>query len=41
MNALYNTHVEIDEEVLEEYWVEIRGLPENVGISSFTAQGKH
>ncbi len=41
MDALYNTEVEIDEEVLKEYWVEIRGIPENVGISSFTAQGKY
>lgn len=41
MDALYNTEVEIDEDALEEYWVEIRGLPGNVGIASFTAQGKY
>jgi hypothetical protein len=41
MDALYNTEVEIDQDVLEEYWVEIRGLPENIGISSYFAKGKY
>ena len=39
-DALYNTDVEIDEDVLEEYWEEIRGLPENKKISTFRASGK-
>ncbi|MCU7874989.1 MAG: 1-deoxy-D-xylulose-5-phosphate synthase [Candidatus Thiodiazotropha sp. (ex Lucinoma borealis)] len=41
MDALYNTEVEIDEDVVEEYWMKIRGLPKNVGIFSFRAQGKY
>jgi hypothetical protein len=41
VNALYSTDVEIDEGVLEEYWVEIRGLPENRHISKFRAKGKY
>jgi len=40
-DALYNTDVEIDEDALEEYWEEIRGLPENKQISQFRASGKH
>jgi hypothetical protein len=40
-DALYNTDVEIDEDVLEEYWEEIRGLPENKQISKFRATGKY
>lgn len=39
-DALYNTDVETDEDVREEYWFEIRNQPENVHISSFRAQGK-
>ncbi len=41
MDALYNTEVKIDEDVLEEYWIKIRELPENIGISSITAPGKY
>jgi hypothetical protein len=40
-DALYNTTVEIDEDALEEYWVRIRGQPENVAVRSFRARGKH
>ena len=39
-DALYNTDVEIDEDVREEYWREIRKCPEKVGVSSFRALGK-
>jgi len=39
-DALYNTDVEIDDDVREEYWVEIREQPEKVSISSFRALGK-
>jgi hypothetical protein len=41
MDALYSTDVEIDEDVLEEYWTKIRGLPENKQISRFRAKGKY
>jgi hypothetical protein len=40
-NALYNTDVEIDDDVLNEYWVEIRKQPENKNIKKFRAQGKY
>jgi hypothetical protein len=40
-NALYNTDVEIDQEALEEYWLNIRKRPENVKVSKFRARGKH
>ncbi|NLS96239.1 MAG: 1-deoxy-D-xylulose-5-phosphate synthase [Planctomycetaceae bacterium] len=39
-DALYNTDVEIDDDVREEYWTEIRKMPENVHVSAFRAQGK-
>ena len=41
MDALYNTEVEIDEDVREEYWLEIRDMPENKHISNFRTQGKY
>lgn len=40
-DALYNTSVEIDEDVREEYWNEIRKLPENASVRSFRARGKY
>jgi hypothetical protein len=40
-DALYNTTVEIDEDVREEYWREIRNKPECSKITSFNAQGKY
>jgi len=40
-DALYNTDVEIDDDVREEYWRKIRGLPENVGRTRVRAQGKN
>jgi len=39
-DALYNTDVELDDDVREEYWKEIRNEPENAHVSSFRAQGK-
>lgn len=39
-DALYNTDLEIDEDVREEYWTLIRKQPENVRMTSFRAQGK-
>jgi hypothetical protein len=41
MDALYSTDVTVDEDVREEYWVGIRGLPERKHVSSFRARGKH
>jgi len=41
MDALYNTEVEIDEDVLTEYWCNIRNQPENKAISKFRAKGKY
>lgn len=41
VNALYSTDVEIDEDALEEYWVDIRGLPENRHICKFRMKGKY
>ncbi len=41
MDALYSTDVEIDEDVLEEYWTEIRRVPENKHIRKFQAKGKY
>jgi len=40
-DALYGTHVTIDEDVREEYWREIRNCPENIAVTSFHAQGRH
>jgi hypothetical protein len=41
LDALYSTDVEIDEEVLEEYWTKVREMPDNKHISRFRAQGKY
>jgi hypothetical protein len=40
-DALYATTVEIDEDVREEYWINIRAKPESKGISSFKPVGKY
>jgi len=39
-DALYGTDVEIDEDVREEYWTEIRSQPGSVHVASFRAEGK-
>ena len=39
--ALYNTNVEIDENALEEYWINIRHGPENIEKRKFRASGKY
>ncbi len=39
-DALYNTDVEIDDDVREEYWTQIRMQPENVTLTKFRAMGK-
>ncbi len=40
-DGLHNTDVEIDEDVREEYWTDIRNLPENKDVASFKGPGKH
>ena len=40
MDALYTTEVEIDEDVREEYWYEIRNRPGNKHIKNLRAPGK-
>lgn len=40
-DALYPKDVAIDEDVREEYWCEIRGLPEQKHVVSFRSPGKH
>lgn len=40
-DALYSTTAEIDEDVREEYWSQIRGLPENSTISSIRVKSKY
>jgi hypothetical protein len=41
IDALYSTTAEIDEDVREEYWVEIRGMPENVHVTSIKVRSKY
>ncbi len=40
-DALYNTDVTVDKDVLEEYWCEIRNMPENKSVNKFRAKGKY
>lgn len=40
-DALYSTSVEIDEDVREEYWVNVRNSPELKHLSSFKGIGKY
>ncbi len=40
-DALYPMDVDIDTDVQEEYWREIRNKPENVGDLKFRSHGKH
>lgn len=39
-DALYSTDVEIDEDVREEYWKDIRGMPDNASLLRLRVQGK-
>jgi hypothetical protein len=39
-DALYSTTVQVDEEVLEEYWVDIRSRPDLRQVRDFRAVGK-
>jgi len=40
-DALYNTDAEIDSDALHEYWVNIRGLPENLHVEKVRVLGKN
>ena len=40
-DTLYQGIVEIDEDVREEYWLEIRNKPECIAQISFRSEGKH
>lgn len=40
-DALYNTDVEIDDDVREEYWTQIRKVSENVKVKSMRVPGKY
>jgi hypothetical protein len=40
-DALYSTTVEIDEDVMEEYWTDIRRRPDLKGVVSLNSSGKY
>jgi hypothetical protein len=40
-DALYSTSIEIDENVREEYWTEIRRRPDLRGVASLNSPGKY
>jgi hypothetical protein len=40
-DSLYPQVVEVDEDVREEYWVELRGLPDLAEQPAFNSPGKH
>ncbi|MCG8648964.1 MAG: hypothetical protein MI861_03980, partial [Pirellulales bacterium] len=40
-DTLYPGIVEIDEDVREEYWTEIRGRPDLIAEKSFRSEGKY
>ena len=40
-DALYGTTVEVDDDALEEYWVNIRQQPNNKPIKYFSAMSKY
>jgi len=40
-DSLYPSVVDIDADVQEEYWTQIRELPANVGQTQFRSHGKH
>lgn len=41
MDRLYPGVVEIDTDIREEYWVTVRGLPENKHLKSFSSSSKN
>jgi hypothetical protein len=40
-DGLYKTTVFVDEDIREEYWTDIRQMPERKNQESFTSTGKH
>jgi len=40
-DALYKCKVYVDEEIREEYWIDIRNMPERSKQESFLSTGKH
>lgn len=40
-DTLYPGLVEVDEDVREEYWRDIRGLPQNTSETSYRSLGRH
>ena len=40
-DTLYPGVIEIDEDVREEYWREIRKMPENIGLKNIRTKGKY
>jgi hypothetical protein len=40
-DTLYPGSVEIDDDVREEYWREVRGMPSNIGVRSYRSLGVH
>jgi hypothetical protein len=40
-DSLYPCIVEIDDDAREEYWIEIRKLPQHVHVKRYRSQGKH
>jgi hypothetical protein len=40
-DALYSNTIEIDDDVREEYWTEIRKMPENKNVNVFRGSSKY
>ena len=40
-DALYKTTVHVDDEIREEYWTDIRNMPDRIAQASFISTGKH
>jgi hypothetical protein len=40
-DALYSNTIEIDDDVREEYWTEIRKMPENKNVGVFRSSSKY
>ncbi len=40
-DTLYPDIIEIDEDVREEYWREIRGISESIDVGTIRSEGKH
>jgi hypothetical protein len=40
-DTLYPGIIEIDDDVREEYWLQIRGIPESIKITEIRSEGKY